>query len=330
MRRREFIALFCSATAIWPLAARGQQSATNMPVVTLINARRADAATALTAEFRKGLSQIGFTEGKDVAVEYHWLDGHYENVPAILDDAIRRHVAVIATPASTPSSLPAKAATSAIPIVFGVGEDPVALGLVASLAQPGANVTGINFFASEIDSKRLGLMHELLPKAKRLAVLVNPANATSAEATTKALNEAASGLGLQLLLFKASTTAEIDAAFAAIAKTQADALFISPDGYFASQHLQMATLAARNRMPASDFVSDSVADGLLMSYGTSIPDVFRQVGVYVGSVLKGAKPADLPILQAIKFEFVINLQAARSLGIDVPPTLLARADNVVE
>jgi putative ABC transport system substrate-binding protein len=330
MRRREFIALFCSATATWPLVARAQQSAANMPVVTLINARRADAATVLTAEFRNGLNQTELTEGKNVAVEYHWLDGHYENLPAILDDAIRRHVAVIATPASTPSSLAAKAAISTIPIVFGVGEDPVALGLVGSLAQPGANVTGINFFASEIDSKRLGLMHELLPKAKRLAVLVNPANATSAEATTKALNEAALGLGLQLLFFKASTTAEIDAAFSAIAKARADALFISPDGYFASQHLQMATLAARGRIPASDFVSDSVADGLLMSYGTSIRDVFRQVGVYVGSILKGVKPADLPVLQATKFEFIINLQAARSLAIDVPRTLLARADNVIE
>jgi putative tryptophan/tyrosine transport system substrate-binding protein len=329
MRRRQVITLIGGAVASWPLAARAQPAG-NMPVVTLVNARRADAATVLTAEFRKGLSQTGLTEARDVAVEYHWLDGHYEKLPAILDDAIRRRVAVIATPASTPSSLAAKAATSAIPIVFGVGEDPVALGLVASLAQPGANLTGINFFASEIDSKRLGLMHELLPKAKHLAVLVNPANPTSAEATMKALNESAPGLGLQLLFFKASTTAEIDAAFAAIAEARADALFISPDGYFASQHLQMATLAARGRIPASDFVSDSVADGLLMSYGTSIPDVFRQVGVYVGSVLKGAKPADLPVLQATKFEFIINLQAARSLGIDVPPTLLARADKVIE
>jgi putative tryptophan/tyrosine transport system substrate-binding protein len=329
MRRREFISIVGAAVG-WVLPARAQQPAANMPVVTLINARGADGATVLTAEFRKGLSQTGLTEGKDVAVEYHWLDGHYEKIPAILDDAIKRHVAVIATPASTPGSLAAKAATSAIPIVFGVGEDPVALGLVPSLAQPGGNVTGINFFASEIDSKRLGLMHELLPRAKRLAVLVNPGNAVSAVATTKAVNEAAPGLDLQLLFFKASTTAEIDAAFAAIGKAQADALFIAPDGYFAGQHLQMATLAARGRIPASDFVSYSVEDGLLMSYGTSIPDVLRQAGIYVGSVLKGAKPADLPVLQATKFEFAINLKAARLLGIDVSPTLLARADNVIE
>lgn len=330
MRRREFITLFFGSSAIWPLAARGQQPVAKIPVVTLINARREADANALKVEFRKGLSQTGFTEGKDVAVEYHWLDGHYEYLSAIIGDAITRHVAVIATPASTPSSLAAKAATSAIPIVFGVGEDPVALDLVASLAQPGGNVTGINFFASEIDSKRLGLMHELLPKAKRLAVLVNPGNRTSAEAAAKALNEAAPGLGLQLLFFKAGTPAEIDAAFAAIAEARADALFITADGYFASQHLQMATLATRGRIPASDFVSYSVADGLLMSYGTSIPDVFRQVGVYVGSVLRGVKPRDLPVLQATKFELTINLQTARLLGIEVPPTLLARADSVIE
>jgi putative ABC transport system substrate-binding protein len=309
VKRRDFIALLGSAATVWPLAVPAQQPVANMPVVTLVNARTADAAIAFVAEFRKGLSQTGLTEGRDLAVEYHWMDGHYEELPAIISDAIRRHVAVIATPASTPGSLAAKAATSAIPIVFGVGEDPVALGLVASLAQPGANATGINFFASEIDSKRLGLMHELLPKARRLAVLVNHANPITAEATTRALNDAAPGLGLQLIFFNASTAAEIDAAFAAFADARAEALFIAPDGFFASRHLQMATLATRGRIPASDFTKDSVGDGLLMSYGTSIADVFRQVGVYVGSILKGAKPADLPVLQATKFEFTINLPA---------------------
>jgi ABC-type uncharacterized transport system substrate-binding protein len=330
VKRRDFIALLGSAATIWPLAVRAQQPVANMPVVTLVNARRADAAIAFVAEFRKGLSQTGLTEGRDVAVEYHWLDGRYDELPAIISDAVRRRVAVIATPASTPGSLAAKAATSAIPIVFGVGADPVALGLVASLARPGANATGINFFASEIDSKRLGLMHELLPKARRLAVLVNHANPITAEATTKALNDAAPGLGLQLLFFKAGTAAEIDAAFAAFADARAEALFIAPDGFFANRHLQLATLATRDRIPASDFTKESVEDGLLMSYGTSITDVFRQVGVYVGSILKGAKPADLPVLQATKFEFTINLRAARSLGIDVSPSLLARADEVIE
>jgi putative tryptophan/tyrosine transport system substrate-binding protein len=330
MRRREFLALTGSAVAAWPLAARAQQSAANLPVVTLINARKADAATALAAEFRKGLGQAGLTEGKDVVVEYHWLDGRYEELAAILNDAISRHVAVIATPANTPGSLAAKAATSTIPVVFGVGEDPVALGLVASLARPGGNVTGINFFATEIDAKRLGLMHELLPKAKRLAVLVNPANAKTADATAQALRAAAPSLGLELLFFKASTAAEIDAAFAAVVDAKADAVFIEPDGYFASRSPQLAALAARDRMPTSHFVYDAVVAGMLMSYGTSIPDVFRQAGVYTASIIKGAKPADLPVLQPIKFEFTLNLQTARLLGIDVPPTLLARADEVIE
>ena len=330
MRRRQFIGLVGGAAATWPLVARAQQSATNTPIITLINGRRTDAGAALAVEFRKGLSQTGFTEGKDVVVEYHWLDGRYEDLAAILDDAIARHVAVIATPANTPATLSAKAATSIIPIVFGVGEDPVALGLVASLAQPGGNVTGINFFASEIDAKRLGLMHELLPKAKRLAVLVNPGNTFTEKATSTALNEAAPILGLSLLYFKASTPAEIDAAFAGIADAKADALFIAPEAFFASRGSQLITLAARDRMPTSTFTREVAAAGLLMSYGTSIPDVFRQVGIYAGSILKGAKPTDLPVLQSTKFEFVLNLQTAHSLGIDVPPTLLARADEVIE
>jgi len=280
MRRRDFIKVIVGSAATWPLAARAQQP--TMPVITLINARRVDAATALAADFRKGLRQSGFTGGKDVVVEYHWLDGHYEDRAAILDDAVRRRVAVIATPANTPGSLAAKAATSIIPVVFGVGEDPVTLGLVASLARPGGNVTGINFFASEIEAKRLGLMHELLPKAKRVAVLVNPANSKTADATVKALRESAPGLGLELLYFNASTAAEIDAAFAAIGNAKADALFIAPDGHFSSRGPQMATLAARDRMPTSNFVSDGVAAGLLMGYGTSIPEVFRQAAIYVG------------------------------------------------
>jgi ABC-type uncharacterized transport system substrate-binding protein len=214
--------------------------------------------------------------------------------------------------------------------VFGVAEDPVKLGLVLSLAQPGTNATGINFFASEVDAKRLGLMHELLPKAKRFAVLVNPANAPTAEATAKTLKQVAPALELELFFFNASTAADIDAAFVAIARERADALFIAPDGFFTSRGTQFATLAARNRIPASSFSSDMVNAGLLMSYGTNLADVFRQVGVYVGSILKGAKPADLPVLQSTRFEFIINLQTARLLGLDVPPILLARADEVIE
>jgi putative tryptophan/tyrosine transport system substrate-binding protein len=327
MRRREFITLI-GGIATCPLAARAQQQA--MPVVTLINARSAHAGAGLASEFRKGLSQTGFVEGKNVVVEYHWLDGHYEQLPAIITDAVQRNVAVIATAAITPGSLAAKAATATIPIVFGVAEDPVKLGLVLSLAQPGTNATGINFFASEVDAKRLGLMHELLPKAKRFAVLVNPANAPTAEATAKTVKQVAPALELELFFFNASTAADIDAAFVAIARERADALFIAPDGFFTSRGTQFATLAARNRIPASSFSSDMVTAGLLMSYGTNLADVFRQVGVYVGSILKGAKPADLPVLQSTRFEFIINLQTARLLGLDVPPILLARADEVIE
>jgi putative ABC transport system substrate-binding protein len=331
MRRRDFIKGIGGLSVAWPLAARAQQPITAVPVVTLINGRRADAGTAaLTADFRKGLSQTGFAEGNNVVVEYHWLDGHYEEMPVIISDAVRRKVAVIATPANTPGALAAKAATATIPIVFGIGVDPVMLGLVSSLAQPGGNATGINFFASEIDAKRLGLMHELLPKAQRLAVLLNPANRTTAEATSNALKRAAPGLGLELIFFSASTPAEIDTAFAGITAARANALFIAPDAFFASRGAQFVTLTARDRLPASDFLSDVVSAGLLMSYGTSVGDVFRQVGIYTGSILKGTKPGDLPVLQSTKFEFTINLQTARSLGIDVPPTVLARADEVIE
>jgi putative tryptophan/tyrosine transport system substrate-binding protein len=328
MRRRAFITLLSGAVTAWPLAARGQSSA--LPVVALISARSADNGAPLAAEFRKGLRQTGFTEGANVVVEYHWLEGHYEQIPAIINDAVRRGVGVIATPGNNPATLAAKAATATIPIVFGVAEDPVALGLVTSLARPGTNATGINFFASEIDSKRLGLMHELLPKASRFAVLVNPANTSTTEATLKALRQVAPGLGLELLFFSAGTPAEIDTAFAAIGSVRADALFVAPDAFFASRAAQFAALTARDRLPASTFSSDVVAAGFLMSYGTSLADVFRQAGVYTGSILKGAKPAELPVVQSTKFEFTINLQTARVLGLDVPPALLARADEVIE
>jgi len=330
MRRRDFVRGVIGSAIAWSFPARAQQTASDVPVVTLISARGADAGTELAAEFRKGLSQTGLTEGRDVVVEYHWLEGRYGDISAILSDAIRRHIAVITTPANTPGALAAKAATSTIPIVFGVPEDPVALGLVASLAQPGGNATGINFFANEIDTKRLGLMHELLPKAKRFAVLVNPGNPTTAATTANALKEAASGLGLELLFFNAGTPTEIDVAFAAIVQAKADALFVEAEGFLASRGAQLIALAARDRLPASDVTSEVARAGLLMSYGTSIPDVFRQTGIYTGSIIKGTKPTELPVLQSTKFEFILNLKTARALGIDVPPTLLARADEVIE
>ncbi|MGA8497814.1 MAG: ABC transporter substrate-binding protein [Xanthobacteraceae bacterium] len=327
MRRREIIALL-GATAAWPLTARAQQPA--LPLVAFINSGMADVQATRLAAFRKGLSEAGYVESQNVTVEYHWMNGHYEGLPALLDDLVRRRVAVIATPGSNPAALAAKAATASIPIVFGVAEDPVALGLVASLAHPGGNATGVNFFAAEIDAKRLGLMHELLPKATRFAVLVNPTNATSAETTANAIKEAAASFGLELLFGNASTPAEIDTAFAAFARERAGAVFIAPDGFFGSRGAQFAALAAHDRLPASFVSRETVEAGLLMSYGTSFDDMFRQIGIYTGSILKGTKPADLPVLQATKFEFILNLKTARSLGVEIPPTLLARADEVIE
>ena len=328
MRRREVIALLGAAAAAWPLTARAQQTA--LPVVAFINSGTADVQATRLAAFRKGMSEAGYVESQNVTVEYHWMNGHYEGLPALLDDLVRRRVAVIATPGSNPAALAAKAATATIPIVFGVAEDPVALGLVASLAHPGGNATGVNFFAAEIDAKRLGLMRELLPKATHFAVLVNPTNATSVETTTKALKEAAPSIGLELFFGNASTPAEIDTAFAAFARERASALFIAPDGFFGSRGAQFAALAARDRLPTSCVSREMVEAGLLMSYGTSLDDMFRQIGIYTGSILKGTKPADLPVLQSTKFEFILNLKTARALGIDIPPTLLARADEVIE
>jgi putative ABC transport system substrate-binding protein len=327
MRRREFITLLGGAATAWPLAARAQKA---LPVVAYLSLGSPDVMAGRVTAFGKGLSETGYADGQNVLIEYHWLKGQYEGVKAVLDDLIRRRVAVIAIPGSTPASLAAKATTATIPIVFGVGEDPVALGLVMSLAKPGGNATGINFFANETDAKRLGLMHELLPGAKRFAVLVNPANVRYTEATSKSVGEAARALGLEIVLFNASTPGEIDAAFAAAARERADALFIGSEAFFASRGVQLATLAARDRIPASFSSRELAQAGLLMSYGTSLIDMTRQVGIYAGSILKGAKPSDLPVNQATKFEFVINLQTARSHGIEVPPMLLARADEVIE
>jgi putative tryptophan/tyrosine transport system substrate-binding protein len=326
MRRREFITLLCGTAAAWPFAGHAQQLP--MPVIAFISGVATDAAR--TAAFREGLRQTGYAEGQNVLVEYHWLEGHNERVPALLDDVVRRPVAVITIAGSGDAARAAKAATATIPIVFGVGEDPVAMGLVVSLARPAGNATGINFFSVEVNAKRLGLMHELVPKATRFAVLINPANVSSAEATSKALEEAARALGLEVLFFNASTPAEIDAAFAAFARQRAEALFVAPDSFFSSRAVQLATLAVRDRIPASAVGRDMVEAGLLMSYGTELVDMYRQVGVYTGSILKGAKPSDLPVLQSTKFEFVINMQTARSLGLEIPPTLLARADEVIE
>ena len=327
MQRREFITLLGGAAVVGPVAAEAQQPA--VPVVAFINGGGAYGQAARLAGFRKGLSEAGYAEGQNVTVEYHWLEGHYERLPALLAEVVRRRVAAIAA-LDTNCALPAKAETTTIPIVFAVGEDPVALGLVANLAHPGGNATGINFFTLEVNAKRLGLMHELLPKATRFAVLLNPASAASSKDTLKTVKEAAHALGLEMLFLNASTPAEIDAAFAALARERAEALFVSGDGFFTSRAVQLATLAVRDRIPASYSAREMVEAGLLMSYGTPFVDTWRQAGIYTGSILKGAKSADLPVLQSTKFEFVLNLQTARSLGLDIPPMLLARADEVIE
>jgi putative ABC transport system substrate-binding protein len=298
-----------------------------MPLVGFLTAGSPDAARV--AAFRKGLDEIGYVEGQNVTVESYWLEGQYDHVPALVADLVRRRAAVIAT-IGAPAALAAKAASATIPIVFGVGEDPVHVGLVASLARPGGNATGINFFSNELGAKRLRLLHDLVPRAVRVAVLVNPANASVAESMLRQVQEAAPTIGLQIQILNATTIGEIDATFATLARERSDALFVGADGFFNSRGVQFATLTARDRLPAAYESRNIVEVGGLMSYGTDIADMLRQVGVYTGSILKGAKPADLPVLQSTKFEFAINLQTARALGIEVPSGLLSIADEVIE
>jgi putative ABC transport system substrate-binding protein len=327
MRRREFIVL-AGGVAMFPLAVRAQQPA--LPVIAVVNGGASDNSARLAAAFRKGLGEIGYVDGQNVTVEFHWLEGQYDRLPALLADLIRRQVAVIATPGSNPATLAAKAATATIPLVFGVGGDPVQLGLVASLARPGGNATGINFFAQEVAAKRLRLLHDLIPKAVRVAVLLNPENVSTAKSTIRDVQQAAPALGLQIQTLNAATVGEIDAAFASVARERDDALFVAPDSFLLSRRVQFVTLTARDKIPATYSNRDYVEAGGLMSYGTNIADMYRQVGVYTGKILKGAKPADLPVLQSTKFEFVINLQTAHALGIEVRSDVLSIADEVIE
>jgi putative ABC transport system substrate-binding protein len=326
--KRDFIFALGGAAFASPLAAQAQQSA--MPVVAMINGGSPDRSAPRAVAFGKGLNEIGYVEGKNVTIEYYWLEGQYDRLPAPVADLVRRQVAVIATPASVPAALAAKAGTATIPIVFGVSEDPVQLGLVASLARPGGNATGVNFFAQEVAAKRLRLLHDLVPKAVRVAVLVNPANASIAESTIRDVQQAAPTIGLQAQILNAATIGEIDAAFATLARERSDALFVAPDGFFVDRAVQFATLSARNRIPATYPVREYVAAGGLMSYGTDLADMSHQVGVYTGKILKGAKPADLPVLQSTRFEFVINVKTARALGIEIPSGVLSIVDEVVE
>jgi putative ABC transport system substrate-binding protein len=294
MRRRDFIKGIVGSAGAWPLAARAQQPA--MPVVAFIRGESYEGRYA--AAFRKGLDETGYVEGQNVTVEYHWLAAQYDRLPALMADLVRRQGSVIATPGSNVATLSAKAATATIPIVFGVAEDPVKLGLVASLARPGGNTTGINFFGQEVAAKRLRLLHDLVPKAVRVAVLVNPGNASTAETTLRDMQEAALTVGLQIQIVNAGTIGEIDAAFVTFAREPPDALFVAPDAFFASRAVQLATLTARDRIPASYSRRDYVTVGGLMSYGADIADMVHQAGVYTGRILKGAMPADLPVSQS--------------------------------
>ena len=327
MKRREFITVLGGAAVAWPLAAGAQQVV--LPVVGFIRDGSADASARLAAAFRKGLNETGYVEGQNVTVEYHWLEGQYDRLPALVADLVRRQVAVIATPGGVPTQA-AKAATATIPIVFGVGDDPVKLGIVASLARPGGNATGINILTSEVAAKRLRLLHDLVPRAVRIAVLVNPGNASVAESTVREVQKAAPTMELQIQFLNASTIGEIDAAFVTLAREHSDALFVAGDAFFTSRSGQFAILTARDRIPAIYATRDAVEAGGLMSYGPDLTEMFHQVGAYTGSILKGAKPADLPVLQSTKFEFVINLTTAKALGLTIPASVISIADDVIE
>ena len=328
MKRREFISLLGGAAVTWPLAAHAQQPA--LPVIGILEAGGAELNPGNATAFRKGLSETGYTEGQTVAIEYRWAEGQYERLPELAAELVRRRAAVIVTPFSVAATLAARAATTTVPIVFSTGADPVETGLVASLNRPGGNVTGAVTMNAELAAKRFGLLQELLPTATRFAVLVNPTTARVAKAVTADVQAAASVTGRQVEVLTASTSREIDTAFATVVQKRIDALLHSPDLFFTTRRAQIIVLAARHAVPVIYANREDAVAGGLMSYGSSMADVSRQLGIYAGRTLKGEKPADMPVLRATKFEFVINLQTAKTIGITVPPTLLARADEVFE
>jgi putative tryptophan/tyrosine transport system substrate-binding protein len=324
MKRREFILTLGGAAAAWPLAARAQQAA--MPIVGLLDLRSSDAPADLQQAFRQGLKEAGYAEGENVAIEHRSAQNRIDRLPEIAADLVRRKIAVIAA-ANTASAFAAKAATATIPIVFAVGEDPVKLGLVASLARPGGNLTGVNWLAGELTAKRLELLRELVPAAARIALLVEPNNATITETTVRDAEAAARSMGLQIRVLAANTSGEIDAAFATIAREGPDAVFVGSSPLFNARRIQVVHLASYHRVPATYSGRLYAEIGGLMSYGASVADAMHQMGVYTGRILKGAKPADLPVVQSTKLDLVINHQSARMLGLTVPDKLLAAADG---
>ena len=325
--RRSFIGILGGAAA-WPLVARAQQP--TMPVIGFLHSGSAAAYADHVKAFRSGLSEAGYVEGQNVVIEYRWGEGNNERLPALAAELVRRHVAVIVAPGSTPAALAAKAATSIIPIVFTSAADPVKIGLVSSFSRPGGNVTGISDIGVELGAKRVGLLHELLPGAARFAVLVNPTNPSITEPFVTEVQTAASAIGRQIEVVTASTKGDIDTAFATIVNNRSDAFLVSTDALFLTRRVQLLTLAARHAVPAMYFRREFAEAGGLMSYGSSLTEQFRQNGIYAGRILKGEKPADIPVQLPTKFELVVNLQTAKTLGIDIPATLLARADEVIE
>jgi putative tryptophan/tyrosine transport system substrate-binding protein len=326
MRRRKFIALLGGASA-WPLAVRAQQQA--MPVIGYMDTASASTTAHLVEAFRRGLSAAGYDDGRNVAIEYRWSEGDYDKLPALAAELVRRQVTVIAT-INTPTILAAKAATQTIPIIFGVGVDPIKFGLVASLNHPGGNLTGVTQLNIEMEAKRVQLLHELVPAATSMALLINPTSPAYSEAATESAQSAARILGVRLLVLNASTERGIEAAFVALVEKRAGSLLVTGDSFLVSQRDQIVALAARHSVPALYHRREFTAIGGLMSYGPSLPEVYYQVGDYTGRILKGAKPADLPVQQSTKFELVINAKAAKALGLTFPPSLLAAADEVIE
>jgi ABC-type uncharacterized transport system substrate-binding protein len=327
VKRREFFALLGGAAAAWPLAARAQQPA--LPVIGFLSAQSLGTAADRLRGFREGLKYSGYIEGENVTIVYRWAEGQFDRLSALATELVRPGVAVIAA-FSNMAAVTAKAATTMIPIVFLATEDPVKLGLVANLARPGGNATGVNFYSGELTAKRLELLREMVPAATRVAVLVNPTNALATESTLRDVQSAARALGLQIQVVNASTSHEINEAFTTFVRERPDALFVGLDAFLNSRRAQLVNLASRHTLPATFSNRDFAEIGGLMSYGSDIKDAYRQVGVYVGRILKVAKPADLPVVQASKFELVINAETARMLGLTVPQSLLSVADEVIE